>query len=487
MTRLAPLLIVLICGLLASACGNLPGVDVNLDSIAHIAATPGPIGGAEPTPTVAPPNVSTAALVKQRAKIRAGIRYDAPPLSRVNGDGELEGFDVDLAREFARRWLGGERNVEFVQVTSASAPRKIQNREVDLALGGLIHTQPAEALADFSLPYLIDGEAMLVRTGVFTDFAGMAGRNVIYIDSPSTFALRDAQIANNITVTAQSVNSYAAAVQALADGATDGVVGRWRRLRTVPPQDPAYTVLNVFTREPVAIMLPQNDSDWADLVNNTLSAMVADGFYAKAYEKWFGAPPPEPVSVLPLPTDLQLVDLPDAMNLRSALDPLRNTNTVRVGFNAQAQPFATLNEVGQPAGFEVDLMREMARRWFGTPDAAQFTPLSADQFATALQEGSVDLAIGGIQHSAASERAMDFSLPIFRQSDTPLAIALPTNASALRDLVNHTLQEMLADGAYEKLHQRWFPDQAIDQIERWPGDAPALAALLAPPTPAPQS
>jgi hypothetical protein len=45
-------------------------------------------------------------------------------------------MDVDLAREFARRWLGSERNAEFVQVTTATAAERVARREVDLALAG---------------------------------------------------------------------------------------------------------------------------------------------------------------------------------------------------------------------------------------------------------------------------------------------------------------------------------------------------------------
>lgn len=478
-TRLSACL--LACTLALAACADLPRIDLGdiagVGEIARLAATPAVVAPAV-MPTAAPPTVSTAALVKQRTRIRVGIRYDAPPLSRVNADGELEGMDVDLARELARRWLGSERNVEFVQVTAQSAPGKVKNREVDLALGGLIHTRPAEAEVDFGLTYLYDGEALLVRAGEFADFPSLAQRTVTYIDFPSAAALGDAQIASNITVSLQVRNSYRAAVNDLLAGATDAVAGRWRRLRATAASDPSLAIATVFTVEPVAIMLPHNDSNWADLVNLTLTAIIADGTFGELYQKWFGAPP-DPVEIVAQPLPLQLASLPDSIVPRDGLSVIRQSGVVRVGFDPQAAPFSIANANGEAEGYEVELVREMARRWFGNPAQAQFIPLPADQLASALSGGTIEMAIGGIRRTGANERAVDFSITTFSSGGVPLAIALPTDDSALRDLVNLTLQDMWADGAFTRLFQRWFPDQTINPITPWPGSGPSIESLLA--------
>ncbi len=465
------------------ACSSLPQINLgSIGDIAQIAATSAPVAPEAPA-TPAPPTISTAALVKQRAKVRVGIRYDAPPLTRIDSDGQLEGMDVDIVREFARRWLGSERNVEFVQVTSLSAPQKVANREVDLAMGGLIHTRQSEPMVDFSLSYVRDGEAMLVRTGTYSDFVSMAQRPLTYIDLPSTIALRDAQINTNVTVTLQSQTSYRAAVNDLLAGTTDGVVGRWRRLRATAVGEPALTVMTVFTNEPVAIMLPQNDSAWANLVNLTLSVMVADGTFARMHEKWFGLPP-DPVATLAQPIALQLIDLPDAVTVRDTLSTARANNVLRVGVNTQTAPFVTVGENGSIDGFEVDLVRDMARRWFRDPATAQFTPLAANEMANALAAGQIDIAIGGIQHTATNNRIMAFAQATFVSNGVPIAIALPQNDSRFRDLINFTLQEMQADGAYQQIFQKWFPDQSLNAIETWPGPG-SSGALLAEPTPTP--
>jgi aspartate/glutamate/glutamine transport system substrate-binding protein len=559
--------VLLITLLTLSACTLPP---IQLENIARIAATGNPADSA-PSATVAPPDVSTAALVKERRKLRVGIRFDAPPLASVTDDGKLEGLDVDIAREFARRWLGSEQNVEFIQVTSSSAPRKIERREVDLALGGLVHSKAAETHADFSLPYMQDGEALLARTGTYADFGALALRSVTYVDGSSTPALGAAQIAANITVSLQTARSYAAAIQQLRDGQTDAVAGRWRRLRAVAGRDPALTVITVFNREPVAVMLPQNDSDWADLVNDTLSALIADGSYATMYQQWFTAPP-DSLYALPNAIDIQLAALPDTTSARNGVNRLRSTNTVRIGFVAQADPLATLDETGQPIGFEIDVCRELARRWFQNAGAAEFTALPASDIPGLLRNDTIDMAVGAIVQTQANERIMDFSVPTFQsgvgvavlqtseaidlsglngrvvglvqsRSDqaildqvkatrnlnlgslnfpdfatalgalrsgqvdavledevtllalarsssdirilgemltrVPIAIALPTGDSSLRDFVNLTMQEMMADGTYARIYQAWFGNVPMD-LELWPGEASQGTALIAP-------
>jgi polar amino acid transport system substrate-binding protein len=460
----------LLSALLMSAC-TLP--QIQLDSIARIAATSNPADNG-PSPTVAPPTTSTAALVKERSKLRVGIRFDAPPLASVTDDGQLEGLDVDIARELARRWLGSPDNVEFIQVTSTSAPQRLERREVDLALGGLIHTRQAEAHADFGLTYMFDGEAVLVRTGTYADFGALAQHMVTYIDSPSLSALHDAQVGASITVSLQTAPSYGAALQQLRDGQTDAVAGRWRRFRRLAARDPALTVAAVLQRQPVAAMLPQNDSDWADLVNFTLSAMIADGTFTEMYQKWFDAPP-ETVTPLANPVDIHLATLPNAVELHNHLDQIRATNTVRVGFIATADPLATIGENGQPRGFEIDLCRELARRWFQNPGAAEFTIVAPEEIASRLQSGSIDMAVGGIARMQPNERVMDFSLTYH----TGIGIALPTNESALRDFVNLTLQDMIADGTYARIYNDWF-GAAPGEMEQWPGEVGQNTSIIAP-------
>lgn len=393
------------------ACGSLPlPAGLNLVDVARIGATPGP-GYAAPSPTPPPSDLSTAGLVRKRGKLLVGVRFDAPPLSSVNAAGELEGLDIDLAREFARRWLGSPDKVEFSQVTSASALRRVASREIDMAMGGLVQTRAGELQVDWSLPYLVDGDALLVRTGTITNTAGLARKNVVYIDLENAASLRTAPATSGFTVSLRSMVSYPAAFQLVRSGGADAVVGKWRRLRLEAATNPGVSVLEVLLREPVAVALPQGDPDWTALVNATLSDQIADGGFGSLYARWFKSPPP-PGQRLET-AQVTFAGLPDTLPKRDSIPAMAQTRKIRVGYVSSADPLAYANRE-QANGFEVDLLRELARRWFDAETAAQFVAYQTpDALANGLQAGAVDVGIGGLRANLPTSRRLDFTPSTF--------------------------------------------------------------------------
>lgn len=427
---------------LALACGALPA-SVSLGDVARLAVTPATAYGA-PTPTPPPANVSTAGLVRRRGRLLVGVRFDAPPLSSVNTRGELEGLDVDLAREFARRWLGGADKVEFSQVTSASAVRRVAAREIDLAMGGIAPTMAGELSVDYSNPYLQDGDALIVRTGVFTSVVGLARKNVVYVDLENTAAMRSAQTAGGFTVTLKSLTSYPAAYEAVRTGAADALVGRLRRLRLEAATSRDLTVLSTLRREPIAIALPQGDGDWASLVNATLNDVVVDGTFESLYVKWFKTRP-EGVTSASEATPISLASLPEALTPRNSVPAIARARRIRVGYVTSADPLVFANR-DAANGYEADLLRELAKRWFETELAAVFTPYpSVDALAGALQSGAVDAGIGALRITAANGRRFQFTTPDFLGGIGALTLAT-SKANTFGELNGRTVG-VLRDGA----------------------------------------
>ena len=63
-----------------------------------------PAPGPEPSPEVEvnlPESMSTAARITQRGTLRVGVKFDLPPFGFSSAEGQIVGFDVDIAREFA--------------------------------------------------------------------------------------------------------------------------------------------------------------------------------------------------------------------------------------------------------------------------------------------------------------------------------------------------------------------------------------------------
>ncbi len=90
---------------------------------------------------------------------------------------------------------------------------------------------------------------------------------------------------------------------------------------------------------------------------------------------------------------------------------------VRVGVPPVA-PFASETAMGDFAGFDVELW-DMVAAELGCP--SEFTTLSlADRF-TALEQGQVDVVLGGVTITADREEVVDFSHPYFQSGQAVLA------------------------------------------------------------------
>ncbi|MEZ4622338.1 MAG: transporter substrate-binding domain-containing protein [Caldilineaceae bacterium] len=105
---------------------------------------------------------STAAIVVERGVLRVGIRQDSQPFGFIDENGTLSGFDIDLAHEIARRWLGDGSAVEFIAVSLADRIPRLAAGDVDLLLAAMPYKQERDAFIDFSQPYFVDGQVLLV-------------------------------------------------------------------------------------------------------------------------------------------------------------------------------------------------------------------------------------------------------------------------------------------------------------------------------------
>lgn len=452
---------------LLTSCSAVPSSirnQVDVGKLLRTDPTPAAIRAA-PIPTAVPLEISTAEVVRRRGKLRVGMRYDAPPLSFVNDKGDLEGMDLDIAREFAKRWLGSPDKVEFVQVTISSAPKKLATREIDIAMGGFLHSKTTEEVADFGLTYLEDGEALLIRSNTAKEPRDLARKSIGWVDADTTFALRDLQNGLGMTVTMQSMGTYSRAVQDLKAGRLAAVAGNWRRLRYEASRDPQLAVLTVLSRYPVGMLIAENDSAWQGFVNFTLSKMLTDDTFATLHRKWFGTPLPAIARPLQGEADLQLAALPANVNLKKTMEQIKNNKVLRVGISTPNLPFASWDFKNDALGYEVETVVELARR-LPEPARVEFVDLKGGSLTDALKSGQIDMAVGGVSITPANERLFDFSYPIFQPSSTysgplarftaPVGLVFAENDSEWRDTMNLNLQNMQADSSLNKIAQKWL-------------------------------
>jgi len=250
----------------------------------------------------AAPSFSTGALdrVKEAGVLRAGIRFDFPPVSYIDASGDWIGFDVDIAGEIARR-LGVR--LEKVRVDETTRITFLQSGQIDLAVAGMNHTRKREDAVDFSVTYFWGTQTFLVQRGKYARLEDLFGRTVAMnkgssaIDGWQTWADAHGGQAGQIV----EFGDKQEALQALKSGAVEGYAEDNIPLLGLAAGDPDLVLVpGGFNAVRYGIGMAENDSNWRDQINLILQDMIADGTFGTIYDRWFG---PATSTVWPLQPD----------------------------------------------------------------------------------------------------------------------------------------------------------------------------------------
>ena len=92
--------------------------------------------------------------IKKRGTIKIGVFSDKAPFGYVDSDGKNQGFDVYVAKRFAKDLLGDESKVEFVLVDAASRVAYLESKKVDIIMANFTVTDERKQKVDFTNPYM---------------------------------------------------------------------------------------------------------------------------------------------------------------------------------------------------------------------------------------------------------------------------------------------------------------------------------------------
>ncbi|CAM5787963.1 amino acid ABC transporter substrate-binding protein [Ottowia pentelensis] len=223
------------------------------------------------------------------AKIVIGLDDNFPPMGFRDDKNELVGFDVDLAREAAKR-LGVQ--VEFKPIDWNAKEAELNGQRVDALWNGLTITEERKKNIAFTAPYMQNHQIVVVRAdAAIKTKAELAGKTVGVQDGSSAV---DAIAKDEATAKSfKELKKYGDNVTALMDLATgrldavvlDEVVGRYYAAK----KPGEYVVLDDnFGTEDYGVGLRQGDTELHARLDQALAAMKQDGSGAQISDKWFG-------------------------------------------------------------------------------------------------------------------------------------------------------------------------------------------------------
>lgn len=241
-------------------------------------------GKKEEAPAAAAPAPAPAAV----AKIVVGLDDNFPPMGFRDEKGALVGFDIDLAREAAKR-LGAE--VEFKPIDWNAKEAELGGKRVDVLWNGLTITEPRKEKIAFTAPYLENRQIVIVtaKSAVKTK-ADLAGKVIGVQEGSSAVEAIDKDPAGK---TVKQLKKFGDNVTALMDLSTgrldalvvDEVVGRYYTTKKAGE----YVILDEhFGTEEYGVGVRKDDAELLGKIQKAMDEMKKDGAAARISNQWFG-------------------------------------------------------------------------------------------------------------------------------------------------------------------------------------------------------
>lgn len=214
-------------------------------------------------------------------RLRVGLDPSYPPLENVDADGRLDGFDVDLAHELARR-LGVKP--EFVSLDAGGLFDAVVARRCDVAIG----VPPIrEFLKDlrYSRPYLNAGQVLVVRAGLVKAFGPEL---VVGVETGSGADLHSGALARRLGgPDLRRLASLEALQTALRSGQLDGVLVDAVAGHELVKSHPDLALgTEPLTTEPYVIAVHKHDARLLSEINSVLDVLESEGYLERLADKW---------------------------------------------------------------------------------------------------------------------------------------------------------------------------------------------------------
>ena len=88
--------------------------------------------------------------IANRKRLIVGVKCDAPPFGYIDVRGKNAGFDVEIAKWFARYAFGREQRLTFVCAPTAAREPLLTTGRVDLVISTFTYTADRDTRIDFS-------------------------------------------------------------------------------------------------------------------------------------------------------------------------------------------------------------------------------------------------------------------------------------------------------------------------------------------------
>ena len=223
--------------------------------------------------------------IKKRGTIKIGVFSDKAPFGYVDSNGKNQGFDVYIAKRFAKDLLGDESKVEFVLVDAASRVAYLESKKVDIIMANFTVTDERKQKVDFTNPYMKVSLGIVSPDGTkITSEDQLKGKKVIVAKGTTaeTYMTK-----NHPDVELVKFEQYSEIFQALKDKRGDAILSDNTEVIAWAKENPGFTVgiPSLGSADTIAPAVTKGNTELKDWINTELETIGKENFVHKAYDE----------------------------------------------------------------------------------------------------------------------------------------------------------------------------------------------------------
>jgi glutamate/aspartate transport system substrate-binding protein len=240
----------------------------------------------------------TLEQIKNSEVIRIGYRETEPPMSFLNKDKQPIGYSIDLCLHIVNEVKSLLKNpniaTRYVPVNASNRFEALRNNSIDILCGATTKTLSRSELVDFTQLTFITGAALLSLKSVgIKGISDLIGKKVAVVKDTTTMDIlkktlkKEISDAEIIPVDSASEGMDLVLKGEVAAFSSDQIVLIGLVVTHKNPKQFAVTD-KVFSFEPFALAVRQNDAEFRLVANRVLSRLSRSSEITKVYKQWFG-------------------------------------------------------------------------------------------------------------------------------------------------------------------------------------------------------
>ncbi len=227
--------------------------------------------------------------IQDKGELVLGLDSSFPPMGFTDEDGNIVGFDIDLAKEVAKR-LGVELKLQPIDWSAKEL--ELSSGAIDCIWNGMTITPEREEQMQISIPYIANGQVLCVKSdSEVKTLADMSGKTLaLQAGSSAVDALNKAEDFKETLADVAEFDENMTALLDLDAGNVDAVlIDKIVAEYYIKTKGADYRLLEEeLAAEEYGIGFRKGDVALCEAVNQTLVDMYNDGSLSVILNDWFG-------------------------------------------------------------------------------------------------------------------------------------------------------------------------------------------------------